>query len=206
MAVVNRFGLLNITGPTGPTGSTGPTGPQGPTGTVGSTGSTGSTGPTGPTGMTGPTGITGSTGPTGPTGLDGATGATGSTGPTGGGVVDLTGGALTTTVSAASGGGTATGHIHITITKGIVLGLRVKANGNTVSSNIEFFSDAANLKRIYLAQTRDCYTLPYHRDYTPWCVPQFDGALSNDELYYKITNNGANASTYDIEMMLMGEV
>jgi hypothetical protein len=125
-----------------------------------------------------------------------------------GGVVDLTGAAKHTTGNATAGGGTTSSHIHVTITKGIVLGLRVRALGNTVNSNIEFFSHPAGgvQSRIYWAPVKDCYTLPYHKDYTPWCIPQFDQALQDDELEYTITNNGANDSTYEIEMRLIGEI
>ena len=137
---------------------------------------------------------------------NGSWAAVGSGGPAGGAeLVNLTGASKHTTASAATGGGTAQNHIHITITNGVVCGLRVKANSNTVNSDIEFFSDSGRTKRLYWAQARDCYNDPYHADYTPWCVPQFSGALTNDELYYTITNYGANASTYDIEMVLLGE-
>jgi len=120
--------------------------------------------------------------------------------------IDLTDTAKHTTSSAASGGGTTTGHIHTIIVKGVVCGLRIRANSNTILSTIEFFSDSALTKRIYYAINKDCYNSPYHADYTPWCIPHFNGTLTNDELYYTITNNGINNSTYDIEMTLIGEV
>src|SRR5574343_210415 len=55
-------------------------------------------------------------------------------------IVDLTGGDKTVTASAASGGGTATGTIDVGNSIGAVLALRVKANGDTVDSDIAFYS------------------------------------------------------------------
>lgn len=117
--------------------------------------------------------------------------------------VDLTGGNKTTTAS-VSPGNTGSGHIHVTITQGMVCGLRVTAAGNTAVSSIEFYSDAALTKRIYYAESKNCYAAPYFCDYTPWTIPHFNGALTSDALYYRITNSGQNASTYDIEMTLLG--
>jgi len=216
-----------VTGPTGATGATGPTGPQGtagiqgtagvqgptgPTGHTGPQGTTGATGPAGTTGVTGPTGSTGATGPTGQTGATGATGstgatgATGPTGPTGPSplVAYIRGAMLELTASAASGGGTATGSIAMGFDYGQVISLRVKANGNTVLSDIEFFTDAAMTDRIYMASAKNCYTAPYHRDGTAWSAFSMANNLESQNLYYRITNNGANASTYDIELIAFG--
>jgi len=87
---------------------------------------------------------------------------------------------------------------------GQIMALRVKANSNTVLSTIEFFSDAAHSYRIYYAAAKNCYTAPYHRDGTPWAAFEFGHNLESQNLYYKITNNGANASTYDIELIAFG--
>ena len=104
-------------------------------------------------------------------------------------------------------GGTASGHIHLLVSNGACLRLRVKANGNTVNSKIEFFSDAgmADADLIFLAEGRNCYTVPYYVMGLAWAIPGFGAALDGDKLYYRITNAGANDSTYDIEMVLIGE-
>jgi hypothetical protein len=119
--------------------------------------------------------------------------------------IDLTGDSKHTTGTATSGGGTTSSHFHVTISNGIVCGLRVRAIGNTTLSNIEFFSDSGLTRRIYYAVNKDCYTSPYHADYNSWCIPQFNGPLVDNALYYTITNNGSNDSTYEIEMTLIGE-
>jgi hypothetical protein len=137
------------------------------------------------TGVTGPTGQTGHTGPTGPTGAA---------------IFDLT----KTTGTATSGGGTITGDILANISIGYIFALYVKATGNTIDSDIEFFADAARTDRIYYAQNKNCYTTA-HVDRTPWACFTFDNELESKKIYYKITNNGLNDSTYDIEMYGQGQ-
>jgi hypothetical protein len=87
---------------------------------------------------------------------------------------------------------------------GVVIALRVKANGNTVNSDIEFFADSARTDRIYWAQARNCYTAPHHVDRTAWACFSFTNELEDDFIYYQITNYGANASTYEIAFVGIG--
>jgi hypothetical protein len=82
----------------------------------------------------------------------------------------------------------------------------VKANGNTVDSDIQFFADAAKTDQIYLAQDLDCFTVPYHVDAEAWATFSPTNDLGSDKVYYTITNNGANASTYEIVLVGFGEV
>ncbi len=89
---------------------------------------------------------------------------------------------------------------------GAVLALRVKANGDTVDSDVQFFADAAMADQIYLAQDLDCFTAPHHVDAESWACCSIVNDLEADKLYYRITNNGANASTYDIALLAVGEV
>lgn len=112
-------------------------------------------------------------------------------------------GAAEVTASAAAGGGTVDGSIDLGVGIGIMAGLQVTANGNTVNSDIKFFSDAALTNRIYLAAGKDCFTSP-HEDRTSWGMFSFGNDLEDRKLYYKITNNGANPSTYDIEVVGTG--
>lgn len=111
-----------------------------------------------------------------------------------------------TTGTATAGGGTVQGSILLGTNSGIVYGLRVRSVGNTVLSTIEMFADSARLDRTYLASNKDCYTSPYHVDRTPWMLQSFDNDLVGGLLYYTITNNGANASTYIIEVVGEGRV
>jgi hypothetical protein len=110
------------------------------------------------------------------------------------------------TGSASSAGGTVQGEIHIGVNAGLTHGLRVVAAGNTVLSTIELFADSARTDRVYLASGKDCYTSPYHVDRTPWMLQSFDNNLVDGILYYTITNNGANDSTYTIEVVGEGRV
>lgn len=105
------------------------------------------------------------------------------------------------TSSATSGGGTVTGSISVTVSDGTVQRLQVTANGNTVDSTIQFFSDAGMTDELYSAENKDCYTTP-HDDRVPWWF----GYLTSGLLYYKITNDGANNSTYDIEFVGFGKI
>lgn len=123
-------------------------------------------------------------------------------------VTDLTGARKTTTAEAASGGGTATGTIDLGISNGACIALRVKANGNTTDSDIQFYTatgaPAGDL--VYEATGKDCYTSPYHVDGNAWAIPSWGTALGSNLIHYVITNNGANNSTYDLEMVLIGRV
>lgn len=122
-------------------------------------------------------------------------------------IVDLTGAAKTVTGNAVAGGGATAGSIDIGISSGVCVALRVKANGVTVSSDIQFYTAAGGLAAnlVYEALAKDCNTSPYHVDGTPWAIPSFGAALVGQLLYYVITNDGALDSTYDIEMVLMGK-
>jgi len=104
-----------------------------------------------------------------------------------------------TTGSAAASGGTVSGSIDVGTNDGNIDKLRVTAIGNTVLSTIEFFTDAGLSDLLYRATNKDCYTTP-HDDRIAWPLSSWTATLTNDLLYYKITNNGANPSTYTIEM------
>ena len=82
--------------------------------------------------------------------------------------------------------------------------MRVKANGNTVNTDLEFFADAAMTDRVYWAQGRNCYTSPHHVDRTAWACFSFTNELEDDKLYYRFTNYGANASTYEVRVVGFG--
>jgi hypothetical protein len=133
----------------------------------------------------------------------------GPTGPSGPGsslvTIDTRGAGKTVTPSAASGGGTATGSINLGVSWGEIILLRVKANGNTTSSVIQFFADAARTDAVYVSWPADCFTAPYYEDHEGWTCFSKTNNLAGGLLYYTITNNGANASTYDIEMVGWGE-
>ena len=119
---------------------------------------------------------------------------------------DKTGVYKTVTAKATAAGGTVSSYIHTSIRNGTCLRLRVKANGNTTNSKIEFFSDSglAAADLVFEADGRNCYTSPYYVMTLAWAIPGFGTALTDDKLYYRITNSGVNDSTYDIEMVLMG--
>jgi hypothetical protein len=89
------------------------------------------------------------------------------------------------------------------VSYGTVIALQIVANGNTVDSTIEFFTDAALTDRIYYAPTKDCYSSP-HDDRTPWACLSFTQDLESDSLHYRIQNNGANNSTYTIKVVGIG--
>ena len=109
-----------------------------------------------------------------------------------------------TTGSAAAAGGTTTGSIDLGLSAGTISALRVKANGVTVDSTIEFFADVARTDLLYLASNKDCHTSPHFEDKTAWACLSFTQVLEASKIYYQITNDGANASTYDIEMFGLG--
>lgn len=117
--------------------------------------------------------------------------------------VDKRGGSAITTSSASSGGGTATGTISMGIDSGVNIYLKVTANGNTTDSDIEFFRDSAKLDQVYQSLGVDAFTSPF-ADGTPWSLVTASN-LESQSLHYTITNNGANASTYDIELLAHGE-
>jgi hypothetical protein len=116
---------------------------------------------------------------------------------------DFRGASKVTTGNATAGGGNTTGDIEVGIAAGAVIALKVTAAGVTVDSDIEFFADAARTNRIYFAEGKDCNTSP-HVDGTAWACLSFSAELEDAKLYYKITNNGANDSTYDIELFGFG--
>lgn len=122
-------------------------------------------------------------------------------------LVDLIGGAIPDTAS-ANPAASVTGTIDLTLSIGVCMALRVRANGNTVDSSISFYTATAAPAGdlVYQALNKDCYTAPYHVDATPWAFPAFaTDALVGKLLHYVITNNGANASTYTVEMVLLGK-
>ena len=114
---------------------------------------------------------------------------------------DYRGASKVTTGSAASGGGTTTGSINLGILKGSMWQLTVTALGNTVNSDIEFFADSGLTEQLYSQTGKDCYTSPFV-DGSSWFV----GDLTNGLIYYRITNNGANASVYELEPVGFGEM
>lgn len=114
---------------------------------------------------------------------------------------DWSGSAAVTTGSAAAGGGTATGDASSWFNLGIVHRLRIVANGNTTMANIEFFADASRTARLYFAEAVNAFTAAWD-DGTPWTYRDAD---ATSKLHYKITNNGANASTFTITIQGIGE-
>lgn len=117
--------------------------------------------------------------------------------------VDKRGGSKTVTSSASSGGGTATGSISMGIDSGVNVYLKVTANGNTTDSDIEFWRDSGKTDQVYQTLGVDAFTSAF-ADGTPWSLVTASN-LESQSLYYTITNNGANASTYDIELLAHGE-
>jgi len=105
-----------------------------------------------------------------------------------------------TTASAGPTGGTVSGTINVGIDIGTIGRLKVTAIGNTTDSSIQFFSDAGLSDQLYLAANLDCYSSPYE-DLTVWFAGPLVGGL-----HYQITNNGANASTYEVELLGMGRM
>jgi len=117
--------------------------------------------------------------------------------------VDKRGASKTVTASASSGGGTAVGSLSLGINSGLTVYLKVTANGNTTNSDIEFWRDVGKTDQVYQALGKDAFTSPF-ADGTPWSFVTASD-LTAGLLYYTITNNGANASTYDIEALFHGE-
>lgn len=104
-----------------------------------------------------------------------------------------------TTGSAASGGGTVDFSIATTLATPLVQYLDVTAIGITLVSDVRFYRDAARTSLVYEALARDAFTTPFV-DATPWAGFNRAGDLENGALYGRITNNGANASTYDVRI------
>jgi len=115
------------------------------------------------------------------------------------GLKDLRDPAKFTTGSIASGGGSEDGPIDIGFDFASVWMFKVTATG-TVNSDIQFFSDVGLTDKVYEALAKDC-TAPYE-DLSQW----FTKNLTDGKLYYKITNNGASASVYNIEFVCLGKV
>lgn len=105
------------------------------------------------------------------------------------------------TGSATSGGGTVNFTIATGFSTPLIEFLDVEANGNTTTSDIRFYRDAARTSLVYEALARDAFTAPFV-DATPWAGYNRSGDLESNTLYGRITNNGANASTYDIRVRM----
>jgi hypothetical protein len=105
-----------------------------------------------------------------------------------------------TTLSVSPAGDWKTGSIRTGVSKGSIWRLQVKALGNTVDSSIWFYSDFAMSNVLYESLNKDCYTTPFY-DGEFWYMETTSGLL-----YYKVKNDGANASIYEIEMSGIGMV
>lgn len=104
------------------------------------------------------------------------------------------------TANVSAGGGQITGQINLGISQGVIWRLRAVALSNTVDASIEMFSDVALTNEVYSALNKDCYTSVYE-DRTPVWV----GIFSDGVLHYRITNDGANDSIFEIELSGFGE-
>ncbi len=106
--------------------------------------------------------------------------------------------------ASASASGSVNGSIVVGVEEGAIWRTRITANGDTADTDIRFFSDAGLTEEMYTALTKDCYPdspRTYHDDRVPWWC----GQLTDGILYYRFDNNGANASTYDIEIAGFGK-
>lgn len=112
---------------------------------------------------------------------------------------DFLGMSKITTALALAGGGTVDGSINLGVDSGSNWRLSVKALMDTVNTSIEFFSDVGLTDRLYFAPNKDCYTSP-HDDRVPWWF----GTLTSGLIYYRLTNHGANNSTYELELVGFG--
>jgi len=117
------------------------------------------------------------------------------------GSIDYWGSETFTTGSIADSGGSESGIIPVGVNKGSIWNVKVTALGNTTDSTICFYSDSGHTNEIYSAANQDCYTSPYE-DGTSWFV----GVLVGGNLYYEVTNDGANASVYQIELVGIGDM
>jgi hypothetical protein len=79
--------------------------------------------------------------------------------------------------------------------------LNVVANSNTVLTDIEFFADAARTRLVYQALAKDAFTSAFV-DGTPFALFDLAGGLELNTIYYRLTNDGANASTYNIALVV----
>jgi len=104
------------------------------------------------------------------------------------------------TAEAASGGGDVTGSIALGISNGDMWRLQLTAVANTVDSTIQLYADVGMTDLLYEAANEDCYTSSYDDRASKWI-----GGLTDGLLYYKITNDGANNSTYNLEISGFGE-
>lgn len=114
-----------------------------------------------------------------------------------------------TTGSAAPGGGTTTGSVFVGVARGQVHRLRVRANGNTVNTDVVFYADAGLTEVVHEALAQDCFTggaPPYYDHRDGWPLTGWTTDLVAGLLYYEFTNNGANASTYVIELTGQGVI
>ncbi len=114
-----------------------------------------------------------------------------------------------TTGSAGAGGGTVAGSVFVNVARGLAHRLRVKANGNTVLTDVVFYADAAHTEQVFAALAQDCFTggaPPYFDRRVAWPLTGWAADLASGLLYYEFTNNGANASTYRIEITGEGEL
>jgi hypothetical protein len=105
------------------------------------------------------------------------------------------------TGSATSAGGTVNFTIATGFPRPMIEFLDVEATSNTVSSDVRFYRDAARTSLVYEALARDAFTAPFV-DATPWVGYNRAGDLESNTLYGRITNNGANASTYSIRVRM----
>lgn len=98
------------------------------------------------------------------------------------------------------GGGVATGSVAVDLDEGVVWSLMLEAAGNTVDTDIELYRDAGMTDLVWSASAVDAYTNPYQKDFIPW------GEFTDRKVYYKVTNNGANDSTYTMSFFDFGRV
>ncbi len=111
-----------------------------------------------------------------------------------------------TTASAAGGGGTVEGTIAVSAPECELKYLRVKMN-TTGQAEIRFFSDAARTDEIYKAPFTGAHDFQVNGDFidrTPAVLMHTDGitGLQADSLYYRMTNTGALASTFNLHMLI----
>lgn len=108
-------------------------------------------------------------------------------------------GSPVTTPSAASGGGTAEGEIFLGMAAPTGSQIEIIANSNTVLTDVELFADAARSILVYQALAKDAFTTPFE-DGTPFALFRPMANLELRRVYYRLTNNGANPSTYSIRL------
>lgn len=116
-------------------------------------------------------------------------------------VFDKTGSEQITTGSIADSGGEETGSISIGVTKGSGWYFKATALSDTTDSTFKLYSDAGMTNEILSAENKDAYTSAYE-DNSSWYLGSVTGGL----IYYKVTNDGANASIYNIELSGFGQM